>query len=387
MRLVALGDIAALQAGVGFPPQYQGMDSDELPFAKVGDVSRAGRSGHGVLTKTDNYIDRETAAALKARPVPAGSILFAKIGEAIRQNHRVKVTQPTVFDNNVMAVVPKPLIDSQYLFRYLQCIDLYRLATSTTVPSLRKSVLEQIQVPLPSLDEQRRIIAILDKADAIRIKRREALAHLNCLTQSIFIQLFGNPVTNSGEWPTTALEDIGTLDRGVSKHRPRNDARLLDGPYPLIQTGDVASSGGYITQSSSSYSELGLAQSKIWPSGTLCITIAANIAKTGILKIDACFPDSVVGFVATPERTEFVRHWFGFFQEIIEKRAPESAQKNINLAVLRRLSVIDPPLELQQEFAKRVIALERLKEKHQGQLADLDTLFVSLQSRAFKGDL
>ena len=148
----------------------------------------------------------------------------------------------------------------------------------------------RVELPLPPLAEQKRIAAILDAADALRAKRRAALAQLDALAQSTFLEMFGDPVTNPKGWEVVPLGSLGTLDRGVSKHRPRNEPSLLGGPYPLVQTGDVSNSGGYIRRYSSTYSELGLKQSKLWPSGTLCITIAANIANTGILTFDACFP-------------------------------------------------------------------------------------------------
>jgi len=91
--------------------------------------------------------------------------------------------------------------------------------------------------------------------------------------------------------------------RGKSKHRPRNDERLYGGDIPFIQTGDIRNASHIITQYSQTYSEVGLKQSKLWPRGTLCITIAANIAETSILGFDACFPDSVIGFVADPKKT------------------------------------------------------------------------------------
>ena len=119
----------------------------------------------------------------------------------------------------------------------------------------------------------------------------ESLALLDSLTASIFLHIFGDPVTNSMGWDSTVLGLLGTLDRGMSRHRPRNAPELLGGPYPLVQTGDVANSGGYITRYSSTYSEIGLRQSRMWPAGTLCITIAANIAKTGLLTFEACFPE------------------------------------------------------------------------------------------------
>jgi type I restriction enzyme S subunit len=124
--------------------------------------------------------------------------------------------------------------------------------------------------------------------------------------------------------------------------------------YPFIQIGEIANSGGRITGYKATYSELGLAQSKLWPRGTLCITIAANIAKTGVLEFDACFPDSVVGFLpGTRVQTEFVQAWLAFLQPTLEANAPQAAQKNINLAILRELPVPVPPMPLQESFEQR----------------------------------
>jgi TIR domain/Type I restriction modification DNA specificity domain len=144
--------------------------------------------------------------------------------------------------------------------------------------------------------------------------------------------MFGNPDKNPKHWNLSLLSEEGILDRGKSQHRPRNAAHLYGGSYPFIQTGDVANSNGLITQYSQTYSEAGLAQSRLWKKETLCITIAANIAKTAILGFDACFPDSIVGFIPGPRITvEYVRQWFASIQDRLEKIAPQSAQKNINL--------------------------------------------------------
>ena len=159
-------------------------------------------------------------------------------------------------------------------------------------------------------------------------------------SQSRFIEMFGDPVTNSFNLPLSSLSQLGKFGRGVSKHRPRNAPELLGGKYPLIQTGEVANSDLYILSYQNTYSELGFKQSKMWKAGTLCITIAANIAKTAILTFDACFPDSVVGFSANDKTNNiFIHYWFGFFQQILESQAPESAQKNINLQILSDLFV------------------------------------------------
>ena len=196
--------------------------------------------------------------------------------------------------------------------------------------------------------------------------------------------MFGDPVSNSRGLPENTLPEMGEFGRGVSKHRPRNDPKLLGGKHPLIQTGDVAAADLYITEYNSTYSDLGLAQSKKWQKGTLCITIAANIAKTAILDFDACFPDSVVGFIANEKTNNvYIHYWFSFFQRILEAQAPESAQKNINLKILSELKVICPDKDEQDAFAAFVAEVDKSKLAVQQGLQELETLKKSLMQQYF----
>lgn len=158
-------------------------------------------------------------------------------------------------------------------------------------------------------------------------------------------------------WVWTTLSQIGWLDRGRSKHRPRNAPHLFGGPYPFVQTGDIRNADTFISHASSSYSEAGLAQSRLWPTNTLCITIAANIGKTAILQIDACFPDSVVGFLPVSDDTSvrYVEYYMRTCQQELEEAAPATAQKNINLEILGRVCIPLPPLK---EQLKIVSALD-----------------------------
>ena len=241
-----------------------------------------------------------------------------------------------------------------------------------------------IDIYIPDISNQEIIINKLDKVNTIIKLRQEELLALDNLIKARFVEMFGDPVSNSYELAEATLPELGEFGRGVSKHRPRNDSVLLDGKYPLIQTGDIANAGLYITSYNTTYSELGLQQSKMWNKGTLCITIAANIAKTTILKFDACFPDSVVGFIAN-ERTNniFIHYWFSFFQEILESQAPESAQKNINLKILSELKVIVPEKEKQDEFADFVKQVDKSKVAVQKALDETQMLFDSLMQEYF----
>ena len=106
------------------------------------------------------------------------------------------------------------------------------------------------------------------------------------------------------KWMPRTLDELGYVSRGRSRHRPRDAAHLYGGPYPFIQTGDIKHANLYVTDYSQTYTEAGLAQSRLWKAGALCITIAANIADTAILGIDACFPDSVIGFIPDDEKAD-----------------------------------------------------------------------------------
>ena len=171
------------------------------------------------------------------------------------------------------------------------------------------------------------------------------------------------PLDLPAGWTWARFPEIGLFGRGKSKHRPRNDPILyIDGKYPFVQTGDVARSGGSIETYSNLYNDLGLAQSAMWPAGTLCITIAANIADSGILSFDACFPDSVVGLTAHDsfEDARFFDYFIRTAKANLQEFAPSTAQKNINLGILVELLIPLPPLTEQHRIVAKVDQLMAL---------------------------
>lgn len=281
-------------------------------------------------------------------------------------------------DKNVLSV--------PYLYYFLdKYVETLRTqAIGGVIKYIKLGNLTEAQIPLISLEEQNKIVENLNKTNSLISDTKNQLQKLDELVTSRFIEIFGDPVNNSKGLPELTLPELGEFGRGVSKHRPRNDPKLLGGQYPLIQTGEVANSSLYITEYESTYSELGFKQSKLWQKGTLCITIAANIAKTAILTFDACFPDSVVGFKANDKTNNiFIHYWFSFFQAILEAQAPESAQKNINLKTLSELKIIVPPIDLQNEFATFVEQTHKPKFEVQQSLDKLETLKKALMQEYF----
>ncbi len=170
----------------------------------------------------------------------------------------------------------------------------------------------------------------------------------------------GKPYDLPDGWCWARFPELGIFGRGKSRHRPRNDPRLYEnGKYPLVQTGDVARANGVIETHTGMYGDFGLEQSKLWPAGTMCITIAANIADTGILDFEACIPDSVVGFIPLgPFKTaKYFEFYMRTMQSSLESYAPSTAQKNINLGILETVLIPLPPMAEQKQIVTKVSVL------------------------------
>jgi len=194
-------------------------------------------------------------------------------------------------------------------------------------------------------------------------------------------------------WAWSNLPQLGELNRGKSKHRPRNAPFLYGGLYPFVQTGDVRHATGIINQYSQTYSEEGLKQSRLWTKGTLCITIAANIADTALLGFDACFPDSIVGFIPENENVDVrvIEYFIRTAKEDLERYAPATAQKNINLAILSDVAIPFPPKEEQHEIVDEIEKCLTIAEGIEFDIAQnmvrADRLRQSILKKAFSGKL
>lgn len=336
------------------------------------------------------YFDKEVASKDKTtyKIVPRGYFAYnpsrINVGSVDWQRCEGRVIVSPLY--NVFSVSEK--MEQQYLFYFLKSNvgrQMIKAKASGSVrDNLKMDMLKEMTIPERTIEEQKKCVATLDALKTIISLWEKELEKLDELIKARFVELFGDPVSNSKGLKELTLPELGELGRGVSKHRPRNAPELLGGEYPLIQTGEVSNAGLYIENYENTYSELGYKQSKMWKAGTLCITIAANIAKTAILKFDACFPDSVVGFKANDKTNEiFIHYWFSFFQAILEAQAPESAQKNINLKILSELKVIAPDIEEQNKFATFVVQVDKSKVAVQKALEESQLLFDSLMQEYF----
>lgn len=290
-----------------------------------------------------------------------------------------------------------PRIEPKFLYYYLHHMRNYFpcVAVGATVKSLRLRHFQELPVSITSVPDQRRIVTILDKAFAAiataKANTERNLQNARALFDSELQSLFA---PNGHAWPKKTLAEVSReFGRGKSKHRPRNDPKLYGGSYPFIQTGDVRTASHLITSYSQTYNEAGLAQSKLWPAGTLCITIAANIAETGVLAFDACFPDSIIGLVADEcgASSAFLEYMLQNFKTHLQAQGKGSAQDNINMGTFENQHFPIPPLPMQRRIVLLLdnvqAEVETLDQFYRKRIAALDELKKSLLQEAFHGRL
>lgn len=380
-------------------------DDEMIRYIDIGSVSRTTKA----IEAPQKLLGKDAPSRAR-KQVAAGDTLVSMT----RPNLNAVALVPKELDGEIAStgfdvLRPVPGVDPRwisYLVRTEEFVNsMSALVQGALYPAVRSKDVRAYVVPLAPATEQNRIANQLDILLA-RIQscnnRFDAIpALLKRFRQAVLRAAISGELTAKvrdqnewgDEWNPTPLGQLGELGRGKSKHRPRNDSRLYGGPYPFIQTGDIAQSGGLISHHRQTYSEFGLQQSKLWPAGTICITIAANIADTAVLTYPACFPDSVVGFVADHRKcvNAFVKWSIDVIKDDLEAFAPATAQKNINLALLSDLVIRCPSLDEQAEIVRRVEPLLAMADRIDARANAARTLAQRLSplvlAKAFRGEL
>lgn len=261
------------------------------------------------------------------------------------------------------------------------------------------SVLKNWPITVPPLPEQEKIAAVLLKIQrAIETQDRmiQALRDLKKSTlQHVFTRgLRGEKtkMTDIGEipksWEVVELASIATIERGKFSHRPRNDPAFYGGMTPFVQTGDVVRSNGQIREFSQTLNERGLSVSKLFPKGTILLTIAANIGDTGILQFDSAFPDSIVGITPNHQiEGRFLEGYLRTQKHQMHLMAPKGTQMNINIAFLKPWPVILPSREEQDAIGRVILQLDERLDIHESKKTALQALFKTVLNQLMSGEV
>jgi type I restriction enzyme S subunit len=196
---------------------------------------------------------------------------------------------------------------------------------------------------------------------------------------------FMSNVKRKTKWSHVSLSKLGDVSRGKSRHRPRNDPKLYGGKYPFIQTSDIKHSGFHVTDFTQTYNDEGLAQSKLWPADTLCMTIAANIADTAVLKFPACFPDSVVGFIPFSDKSDvrFVKYALDYTKAKYERTSRGAAQDNLSLEKIESIKIYAPDKSTQKTLGNLIYNYDDLIENNERRIKILEEMAQRLYTEWF----
>ena len=231
--------------------------------------------------------------------------------------------------------------------------------------------------------------AILDAADALRTKRREALAQLDTLTQSIFLDMFGDPVTNPKGWMVTCVGNATQMGTGSTPSR--NHKNYFGGSIPWVKSMEV--NWGTVTATSECLSSDGVkaARLKLYPKGSIVLALygqGKTRGKCAVLGIDATINQACCALVPRdPGSTPYLFQFLKSSYHRLRRESRGGNQENLNMRIVRSFPVPMPPLDVQQRYATIAESVEQHRTRQLAHLAEVDTLFASLQSRAFRGDL
>jgi type I restriction enzyme S subunit len=392
---ISLKKIADVVSGFGFPRDYQGLINEEIPFFKVSDMNLPGNELK--MHRGSNTISRVTLRKLNAKTFPVGTVIFPKIGAAIATEKKRILAGEATFDNNVMGLVPSDSLVGKFLFYWLLTFELQSIANIGPVPSLRKTTVEKLPFNLPPLSEQRRIVELLDQADALRKKRAEADAKAERILPALFIKMFGDPVTNPKGWQVQSLGDLLTdIESGWS---PKCDTRAAE-----------EDEWGVLKLSAVTYGHFQSSENKAMLFGTdpkeelevkrgdLLITrknthdLVGATAFVHETRPKLLLPDLIFRLCLI-DQVDPVYVWQALSQNSMRYQLSQLAggtagsMPNISKTRLRTLSLPVPPISLQKTFREYVTNSWHTQNRQKCSIAKLETLFQALLHRAFSGDL
>lgn len=345
------------------------------------------------IAATGRTITDSGLASCAATILPAGSVLFssrAPIG------HVAINTVPMATNQGFKSFIPMPdKLEAEFLYWWLRLNKEYLqgLGSGATFKELSRKAVARVEIPLPPLPEQRRIAEILNKADALRAKRREAIAQLGPLTSAIFLDMFGDPATNTKRWPVVQLGALIRADDSINYGvvQPGDD---YDQGVPLVRVGDLVDGGisHLLLKRIDPKIEANFKRSRLRGDELL-------VSCVGTIGVVALASDSVRGFniaravaripldagtnrvfMGAYLRTDFVQRYF-----VNELRTV--SQPTLNIKQISETPVVLPPTHQQHEFERRAIKVERIRAAHRGASSETDALFETLSDRAFRGAL
>ena len=364
MAKYKLGEICEFYSGTGFPVTYQGKAIGDFPFYKVGDIANNVVAGNVYLSLCNNYISNQDALEIKGTIIPKDTVVFAKIGEALKLNRRALTSCNCLIDNNAMGIAPKrKFLQTGYFFYFMKNLKLQNFAESTTVPSVRKSKLEQIEIETPPLNTQNEVERTLDKISSLITIRQHQLQKLDELIKARFVEMFGG-IHDSSLYPYVPVKELTHV---ISGGTPSRDVLEYwrDGTIPWVKTTELQNK--IITEVDEHITSKGLAASsaKIVPPNTTLIAMygqGKTRGMTGYLGISASTNQACACILPSPEiNSVYIWKYFELSYDKLRNMAKGGNQPNLNGNMIKNFPVLVPPIKRQEEYVQFVNQVDKSK--------------------------
>lgn len=348
--LIALGEITKRVSGGTPSKENSDFWRGSIPWVSPKDMKV------DVVHDTEDHVSEMAIAESATTLVPADTLLCVVRSGILKHSFPVALSgRKMCFNQDIIGLVPlSERLDVRYLFSILkargQQIIAQGIKPGVTVQSFHTGFFKHFQIPLPPLEVQKEIMTEIEGYQKVINGARAVLDH------------YRPHIPIHPDWPMVPLGEACDIQRGKFSHRPRNEPRFYGGQYPFIQTGDIvrASNGGRITFTQTLNAE-GLSVSKLFQPPIVVITIAANIGDTAVLDFPSCFPDSVVGLIPKPNtNARFLEITMRAKKQYLNDVAPQAAQKNINIEILKTVEIPLPPLAEQQRIVAEIEAEQAL---------------------------
>ena len=404
---IELSVVAQVTSGIGFPNEYQGHTSGDLPFFKVSDISHAVLANRGELKTANHYVSHEVAEKLKGKPLAPGSTVFAKIGEAVRLNRRATVTTPCLIDNNVMAVKARDGVDDRYVHQFLRTIDFGESARSTTVPSLRKGDVEELRFPLAPAAEQKRIAdkldTVLTRVDAVNTRLARVAPLLKRFRQSVLAAATSGRLTEDwrgGAMDWTSVPAAEICEKVQSGGTPK--AGFAEAGVPFLKVYNIVDQRvafDYKPQFvSQAIHESELRKSQVLPNDVLMNIVGPPLGKVAVVPADHSAWNINQAITLFRPSTKITSQWIYILlcegapiRDVLARTKGSVGQVNISLSQCRAFEFQVPSVEEQTEIVRRVETLFALADRLEARLAQAQTaatrLTPALLAKAFRGEL
>jgi type I restriction enzyme, S subunit len=384
----ALGDLCDIRGGFPAPQDDAAFENGEIPFVRMKDVGRHHFTSN--LCETEQSLNRAHFEQGRYQLTPRGSILMPRSG-SVALNHRAVLTVDAVIVSHLCALVPtSDKVTTDFLYRFLCLADMRKLTKKTTgLDSIAFSDLRLVAIPLPPLAEQRRIAEILDKADALRAKRCAALAQFDTLTQSIFLDMFGDPAANPKGLPRKRISEVANVVTGNTPSRAVPN--YYGDEIEWIKSDNINTPHYFLTKAEEGLSAAGKSIARVAPPGSILVTCIAGspacIGNAAMTDREVAFNQQINAVIPAIGNPHFVYAQIRIGKRLIQEASTAGMKGMVSKSRFERIGLVWPPESRQNEFAARMLAVEKVSASHRRSFVALDSLFTSLQHRAFRGEL